>query len=355
VSRQRPAALTVGGRKVGPGHPVYIVAEIGINHNGDMELAGRMIEAAAAAGADAVKFQNYVAEGFVGDPEATYSYTEADGREVTENLRVMFKRCELSRDDLGRLADTCRRTGIDWHSTPMDVSGLDDLIALDAPAIKNGSDCLGHLPLIRAMGESGRPVVLATGMATLADVDEAVSTLRETGNEQIIVLHCTSQYPTPAEEANLRRITTLARTFGLPAGFSDHTEGPYAAIAAVAFGACWIEKHFTLDKSLPGPDHRFSADPAELAELVKGVRYVESALGDGTWRVSEKEMDGRRQHRLSCAAARDMAAGEVVREDDIAYMRPGTGFRPALKDMLTGRRLTRSLERGELFNSGQFD
>ena len=350
MSMEAPPGITVAGRAIGPGQPVYVVAEIGINHNGDMELAGRMIEAAAEAGADAVKFQNYVAEDFVGDPHATYSYTEADGREVTENLRAMFKRCELSRADLAGLARKCREAGMDWHSTPMDISGLDDLIALDAPVIKNGSDCLGHIPLIRAMGETGLPVVLATGMATLADVDEAVAALRETGNEQIILLHCTSQYPTPASEANLRRIATLASAFGTLVGFSDHTEGPYAAIAAVTFGACWIEKHFTLDRTLSGPDHRFSADPAELSELVRGVRYVEGALGDGTWRISANEAEGRRQHRLSCAAARDMEDGEIITTGDIAYMRPGTGLKPGLADMLVGRRLARSLQRGELFS-----
>lgn len=335
-------AVRVAERLVGPGAPCFVAAEIGINHNGDLALAKQTIDAAVEAGADAVKFQNYRAEDFIADRSLTYTYI-SQGQPVTESQFDLFKRCELSPSDLAALKAHCDHRGILFHSTPTSADGIAELVELGAPALKNGSDFLTHLPLIQAMGRSGLPTVLSTGMATLAEIDDAVRAFRLTGNERLILLHCTSAYPTPAEDVHLRRIPSLAAAFGCPVGLSDHTDGIAAAIGAVALGACWIEKHFTLDKTLPGPDQHFSADPAELRSLVVAVRTLEAALGDPHIGPSPAELEARRAYRLSCVTARALPAGHCLTADDIAFRRPGTGVPPAHAGLLVGRRLVRDL------------
>jgi N,N'-diacetyllegionaminate synthase len=339
--------IRIGERKVGTGNPAYLVAEIGINHNGDMDLARRTIDAAKRAGADAVKFQTYKTEEFIPDRSLTWTQT-VDGREEVISQYDMFKAAELSLRQLEILAHHCREAGIDWHATPMDIEGVADLVKLGCHVIKNGSDCLGHIPLIKAMSQTGLPTVVSTGMATLADVEEAVAAFGPGNTERLILLLCTSQYPSPLEEVNLRRIATLASAFGCLSGFSDHTEGHAVAVGAAALGACWIEKHFTFDKSLPGPDHRFSADPQEFSALVSGVRAVEKSLGSPAFAISKAENEARSLHRLSCVAQRNLPAGHVLREEDITYMRPGTGLPPRDVGKLIGRRLAKPAERGSL-------
>ena len=346
-------SVLIGKRPVGPGHPTYIVAELGINHNGDVELASRTITAAKSAGADAVKFQTYRTEDFIDDRAMTYRY-KSQGREVEETLYDMFKRAELSREDLTRLTAQCAEIGIDWHATPTGTEGVRELVELGVQVLKNGSDFIGHLPLIRSMGETGLPVVLSTGMATLGDIDDGVKTVRSAGNQQIILLHCTSQYPTPASEAHLRRISSLASAFDCLTGYSDHTEGATASIAAVALGACWIEKHFTIDRNLPGPDQHLSADPGELNQIVSGIRFLEEALGDAQIELSDKEIDARRQHRLSCVARSDLNASAVLEEDQISFMRPGDGLCPSERHLLVGRQLVHPVRRGHVFRLDDF-
>lgn len=340
------ASLRIGDRPVGPGFAAYLVAEIGLNHNGDMELARRTIEAAREAGADAVKFQSYRTEDFITDRTLTYSY-ESGGRTVTEAQYDMFKRCELNAEDLGALAAHCAHLGIGFHSTPTSEAGVRELVALGVGVLKNGSDYLGHLPLIAAMGASGLPSVLSTGMATVGEIDEAVAAFRATGNDALILLHCTSQYPTPAEDVNLAAMTTLAERYGCLVGFSDHTDGALAAAAAVARGACWVEKHFTLDRELPGPDHRFSADRAAFSAMVAAVRYVERALGGDALGPTAGEQASRTAFRLSCVAARALPAGHCLAAEDIAFRRPGDGLRPAEQPTLIGRALARALVEGD--------
>ena len=338
--------VQVGTRMVGAGRPCFLVAEIGINHNGDMARARQAIDAAAEAGADSVKFQNFRADDFVPDRSLTYTYVSG-GREVTESQYNMFKRCELSRDSVLALKSYCDRRGILFHCTPMDSRGLQDLVDAGVVVLKNGSDCLTHLPLIRAMSRTGLPTALATGMATLGEIDEAVRAFREAGSDRLVLLHCTSSYPTPPEDTHLRKIPALAAVFGCPVGLSDHTEGTVAAVGAVALGACWIEKHFTLDKGLPGPDHRFSSDPAEFQALVGAVRTVEKNLGAPVVGPTAAEEQGRREYRLSCAAARDLPPGHVLAEADLMYRRPADGLRPAEAGGLIGRRLRQPLRRGQ--------
>lgn len=330
--------VRIGESLVGDGQPCFIGAEIGINHNGDIDLAKQMIDAAAEAGADSVKFQNYRTEDFVSDRTLTYEYI-SKGRKIVESQYDMFKRCELKRDVLAELKAYCDGQGILFHSTPTSAEGLADLVAMGVAVLKNGSDFLGNLPLIRAMGESGLPTVLSTGMGTPDEIETAVETFCSTGNNRLVLLHCVSVYPTPPESVHLRKLWTLAQTFQCLAGFSDHTEGVEAALGAVALGACWIEKHFTLDKSLPGPDHRFSADPCEIKALVDGVRRMELYLGDGRLGYCAAEQYGRDHFRLSCVAARDLAAGHRVCEDDIIFRRPSTGLPPKDAERLVGKTL----------------
>lgn len=346
--------LNIGQRPVGEGAPCYVVAEIGINHNGDMDLARQMILAAKEAGAGAVKFQSYRTEDFLSDRSLTHRYM-SQGREIEESQYDMFKRCELDREHLAGLVTYCGELGIDFHSTPTSEEGVADLVSLGAPVLKNGSDYLTHLPLIRSMGRTGLPTVLSTGMATLAEIDEAARAFRGTGNQSLLLLACTSRYPTPASDVHLRRIPAMASAFRCPVGFSDHTEGTAAALGAVALGACWIEKHFTLNRNLPGPDHRFSSDPTEFAALARAIRYVEEALGESRIEPTAGEAASRADFRLSCVAARPLPQGHRVEPEEVAFRRPGTGIRPAdAQTLVIGRRLTLDLLSGQAFRPEHF-
>ena len=342
--------IIVGDRTIGDGSPAFVAAEVGINHNGDMGLAHKLIDAAADSGADGVKFQNYVTQDFVADPTITYSYVSR-GTTVVESQHELFTRCELGSDDLAVLADHAVERGLTFFSTPTSEEGVAAVIAAGARILKNGSDFLGHLPLIAAMGRSGLPTILSTGMATIAEIDDAVRTFHDAGGTDIVLLHCTSTYPTEPAEVRLRRIPALRELFGCPVGFSDHTAGTAAAIGAVALGACVVEKHFTLDKDLPGPDHRFSADPAELRALVDGIRAVEAGLGDASVGPAPSELEGRRDFRLSCVAAGDLPAGHRVGPGDIVFRRPGSGLPPKDREVVIGRQLVRAVAAGHVFTT----
>ncbi len=330
------------------GPATVLVAELGINHNGSRELALAEIRAAKASGADAVKVQNYRTEEFLADNSAIYRY-KVQGKEIVESQFEMFKRCELSKDDLYQLKKCCDEEKIKFFSTPSSLEGLKILEDLEVPWLKNGSDYLTHLPLIQAMARSGIPTILSTGMATLAEIDDAVRAYREAGGEKLILMHCTSAYPTPPEDVNLRRINTLRQAFGCPVGLSEHTRGITAAIGSVAFGVCMIEKHFTLDKNLSGPDHAFSADPAEFALLAESVRTMEKQLGSAAIAPTASASYGRNNARLSCVAACDLPAGHCIDEADIAFQRPGSGLLPKLSPFILGRRLTAPIPKGHVF------
>lgn len=333
---------------------VLIVAEVGINHNGDMGLARESIIAAAEAGADSVKFQNYKTEDFITDRNLIFEYF-SQGKTIKEPQYDMFKRCELTRDQLAYLKEQCDQANVLFHSTPTSVEGIKDLQSIGCQLLKNGSDYLTNLRLVRAMGETGLKTILSTGMATLSEIDDAVRAFRETGNEHLMLLHCTSSYPTPTEDVNLARMATLRDVFGVEVGFSDHTNGTTAAVGATILGARWVEKHFTLSKDLPGPDHWFSMDASELSQLVTSIREVEKMLGTSAVGPTPSESLGRRDFRLSCVAARDIPKGESIKPSDIVFQRPGDGIAPVHEGILIGLKLTREIKRGQKFEKGYFN
>ncbi len=341
--------IKVGTKTIGVGLPCFIAAEIGINHNGDMDLAARMIDAAADAGVDAVKFQNYNTEDFILNPDLTYSYI-SQGQTVVERQSDMFKRYELSAEQLAFLKSHCDKRNVVFFSTPTGKDGVDKLLKLGCPLLKNGSDFLVNLPLIGMMAQTGVPVIISTGMATLGEIDDAVRAFEGNGGKELIILHCTSSYPTPNADVHLKKIPALAAAFNYPVGFSDHTWGIESAIGARVLGAAFIEKHFTLDRNLPGPDHRFSSDPAEMKMLVEAVRKIEACLGEGKIGPTGVEEKGREEYRLSCVAKRDIAPGEVIRDIDIGFSRPATGIPPKDARYIIGKKAKMAIKKGGMIN-----
>ena len=334
-------------RRIGADEPVFVAAEAGINHNGDLNLAHQLIEAAADAGADAVKFQNYRTEDFLSDQSLSYQYISR-GQTVTESQWEMFQRCELSFSALKELGAHCREKGLVFFSTPTSSQGVREALEAGASLLKNGSDFLGHLDLIAEMARADVPTVLSTGLATLAEMDEAVRAFEAAGGRDLVLLVCTSSYPTPPAQVHLRRIQAMRAAFERPIGFSDHSEGFVAAVGATALGACFIEKHFTLDRNLPGPDHRFSSDPAEMKLLVDAVRAIQTNLGDSHLGLAPEEAENRVGFRLSCVAAHNLEAGQILRREDIVFRRPGDGLPPALAPQLVGRSVPQPAKQGEL-------
>ncbi|MBL0938541.1 MAG: N-acetylneuraminate synthase family protein [Gemmatimonadaceae bacterium] len=346
--------LTLGARALGDGAPCFVAAEIGINHNGDLSLAREMIFAAARAGVDGVKFQNYRTEDFITDRSLMYRY-ERDGVMHEISQFDLFKQSELDAAALMQLSAWCAEAGVTFFSTPTGPEGLQDLVRAGAPLVKNGSDYLTHVALIAEMARSGLPTVLSTGMAVSEEIDDAVRAYREAGGTKLVLLHCTSAYPTPDDEVNLARIPALAERYGCLIGFSDHTWGVQAAVGAVALGAMFIEKHFTTDKNLPGPDQHFSSDEAELRELVESVRRFEKQRGSVAGGPTKAEAEGRVQFRLSCVAAHDLPAGHVLAESDIAFRRPGDGLPPRDVHTLIGHRLRTAKPRGARLQRGDVE
>jgi N,N'-diacetyllegionaminate synthase len=347
------ATITIAGRVIGPGAPVFMIAEAGVNHNGDPALAHRLIDVAAAAGADAVKFQTFRSEALASRhaPKAPYQ-TETTG--AGESQLEMLRRLELSAETFAALADACRRRDILFLSSAFDVPSADLLEALGVAAFKTGSGELTNTPLLAHLARTRRPLIVSTGMATLDEVDAAVATVRAAG-APVALLHCVSAYPAPPDQSNLRAMDTLRERCDCPVGFSDHTPGLTITLAAVARGACIIEKHFTLDRALPGPDHRASLDPGQLTALVAGIREVEAALGDGHKRPTPAELPTRAVARKSLVAARALRRGETLTADCIAVKRPGTGIPPGELDRAVGRRLRRDVEPDEVLEWGTLE
>jgi N,N'-diacetyllegionaminate synthase len=337
----------IGERRIGPGTPIFIVAEAGVNHNGDPALARRLVDAAAECGADAVKFQTFTVDTLLtrGAPKAGYQ-VETTG--AGESQREMLARFELGPGELALLRDRAAKHGLVFFSAPFDEKSVDALEALGVPLFKIPSGEITNLPLLRHIAAKGRPVILSTGMASLEEVLQAVAAIRAAGDPPLAVLHCLSAYPAPPAEMNLRAMDTLAGRLGCPVGLSDHTLGIEIAVAAAARGADIIEKHLTLDTGSAGPDHRASLDPPAFTAMVRAIRSVESALGDGVKRPMPSEADTRRVARKSLVASRALEAGRRLEAGDVAVKRPGTGIPPAELPRAVGRRLTRDVAADEV-------
>lgn len=353
MKREFAKVVRVRDRNIGAGAPCFVAAEVGINHNGELSLAKEMVHAAAEAGADSVKFQNYRTDDFLSDRSLTYTY-KSQGREVTEPQWDMFKRCELKPGWVGELKQECDRAGVIFFSTPTSEDGVRELVEAGAALLKNGSDYLTHAPLLEFMGTTGIPIVISTGMADQQDVDDALAAVGRGGKSDVVLLHCTSSYPTEAEDTNLSRMVTLRERYRVPVGFSDHTEGWVAGVQAVTLGASFFEKHFTLDRNLAGPDHWFSSTPDELRELVRNLRAAETRLGSASLQPAGSEAGSRRDYRLSIVAARDLREGEVLTREMVAYRRPGTGLPPRELEQLLGRRLRTGVLKGTPLQSDHF-
>jgi len=346
--------IQVGNKLIGPGQPVFVIAEAGVNHNGDLKLARALIDVAVEASADAVKFQTFRADRLATPdaPKAEYQL-RTTGNE--ESQFEMLRRLELSADAHRELQSYCEERGMIFLSTPFDEEAVDLLDELGVPAFKISSGDLTNSPLLEHVARKGKPVILSTGMSELSELIEAVSVLNTAGCETPILLHCVSNYPADPAEANLRAMQTMRSAFDVPVGFSDHTEGIDISLAAVALGACVIEKHFTLDRTLPGPDHRASLEPAELRELVRSIRRVETALGSGRKVPTATEVETAKVARRSLVAARDIPAGTILEREMVVMRRPGTGMLPAMLDTLLGRQAIRDIAAGTLLDADMFD
>lgn len=330
---------------------VFIIAEAGVNHNGDPERALRMIDVAAEAGADAIKFQTFTADKLVGltAEKAEYQKIQTGGGSQHE----MLKSLEMSEELHSRLFDRCGECGIEFMSTPFDEEAADFLIALGMNRIKVPSGEVVNHRLLRHLASKLRPMIVSTGMATMDEVAEAVDVVRKTWREcqpaedpPLTVLHCTSNYPAEAREVNLRAMTAMAEELNVPVGYSDHTLGTAISIAAVGRGATVIEKHFTLDRGLPGPDHAASLTPKELGEMVAAIRSVDLALGSAVKAPTASEIAVRAVARRSVTVRRDLKIGHVIETEDIDLLRPADGIEPKFFDQVVGRRLGQAVRAG---------
>lgn len=340
-------AVEVGDRRIGAGAPCFVIAEAGVNHNGDPVLASRMVRAAAEARADAVKFQTFSTERLVTRDAPLAAYQRRGAGDAAGQFALLH-RLELPEAAHRKLIAECSGSDIIFLSSVFDEASADLLTALGVPAFKIPSGELTNLPLLEHIARKGKPMIVSTGMATMEEVGHAVEACAQAGNRELVLLHCVSSYPADAADANLRVMRTMAEAFSLPVGFSDHTLGTTVALAAVALGAAVLEKHFTLDRQLPGPDHQASLEPKELQALVAGIREVERSLGDGVKHPVQAEAGVAMVARKSLVAAVDIAKGTVITADIIAVRRPGTGLPPSARADVLGRRAREDIPAGTL-------
>jgi N,N'-diacetyllegionaminate synthase len=333
--------ILIGPKIIGPGAKIFVVAEIGINHNGSVNQAEKMIEAAAQSGADAVKFQSFRADRLLIPSRDRYTQ-QTDGAESAYQL---LRRCELSFEDQEKLKRHAEDLGILFFSTPFDEESVDFLDSIGVPVFKVASADITHTPLLRHIASKGKPILLSTGMSYLSEVADAIWNLRSAGAKEILLMHCVSSYPAAPQNMNLRALQTLRSYFELPVGLSDHSEGILLPMVAAALGALVIEKHFTLDKQAPGPDHKASMDPADLKLLVRGLRDIEASLGDGRKKPCDIEEESRLLARRSIVASVDIRANESIAPWMLSYKRPGSGIEPRNWEKLVGMIARRNIGR----------
>lgn len=335
--------------QIGMGCPCFIIAEAGVNHNGSLETAKRLIDIAIYSGADAVKFQTFKADCLVAGNARKADY-QLKTTDVNESQYEMLRHLELSYEAHHELFEYCEKRDILFMSTPFDEKSVDFLTDLGVAAFKIPSGEITNLPFLIHVASKGKPLIVSTGMTNLGEVETAVKAIESRGNRDIVLLQCVSNYPAAPEDANLRAMQTMATSFGVPVGYSDHTKGIEVAIAAVALGACVIEKHFTLDRNMDGPDHRASVEQEELKALVKGIRNVETAMGNGRKEPVVSEANTAAVARKSLVAARYISAGTKLTEALIDIKRPGTGISPAVRPYLIGRTVKQSVQGGTLLS-----
>ncbi|MCG8584100.1 MAG: pseudaminic acid synthase [Pirellulales bacterium] len=339
------ASISIAGRAIGPGEPTYIIAELSANHHHDYEEAARLVQAAAEAGADAIKLQTYTPDTMTIDCDRQWfrvgEGTLWEGRGLYDLYGEAFTPWEWQ----PKLKALAEELGMHCFSTPFDATAVDFLEDMDVAVHKIASFELVDLPLLRRVAATGKPIIMSTGMGTLDEIDLAMRTLREAGAKEIALLKCTSGYPALPEEMDLRTIPHLAEAFGVPAGLSDHTLGIAVPVASVALGACIIEKHFTISRDVPGPDSAFSLEPAELREMVDAVRVAEKALGSVNYDIGEREAKSR-QFRRSLFVVEDVAAGEEFTAQNVRSIRPGDGMLPKYYEEILGRKASADIERG---------
>ena len=335
--------VSLGPVAVGGDRPPYIVAEVGSNHNGDMDLCLRLIDAAADAGAHAVKFQSWSETSLIAREEYDRNPEYSDKKKHFGSLREMVRAYQLTPEQHRVASEHCAKRGVAFCSSAFSPSEVDLLDELDVPFIKIASMDITNLPLLKYVGAKQRPVVISVGMAALGEIERAVDTVRAEGNDQIVLLHCVSIYPAPPSTIHLRNMAMLSDAFDVPVGFSDHTLGTAIPIAAIALGACMIEKHFTLDRNAAGWDHAMSSEPGELRAIVHDGRAVFESLGGARRTLSVAEIEKRRQFRRSLVARTALPSGHVLAESDLDAKRPGTGIGPDEVRYVVGRRLAEDL------------
>jgi len=340
-------------RKIGPDNPCFIIAEAGVNHNGDLNMARQLIDVAIEAKADAVKFQTFKAD-HVMTPFAPKASYQKDATGPEESQLDMVRKLELSKEAHEELASYAMERGILFMSTPFDEPSVDLLDGLGIPIFKIPSGEITNLPFLEYVSNKKKPIIMSTGMSTLGEVETAVEIVSDTGNNQLVLLHCVSNYPAAPADVNLLAMLTMRQAFGCPVGFSDHTLGIEIPIAATALGACVIEKHFTLDRSLPGPDHQASLEPDQLAEMIRAIRNVEVSLGDGKKHPAHREIEIAKIARRSLVAAQDINSGTMIEKDMISIKRPGTGLHPPMLNQLIGRRTRIDISAGEILTLSMF-
>lgn len=340
----------------------FVIAEAGVNHNGSEKLALQLVEAAASAGADAIKFQTFKAETLVSKGTATAEYQKQ--QTGSNDQFEMLKKLELSADLHEKLIDQCKTLDIEFMSTPFDSEAAKFLVDHEMKRIKVPSGELTNLPFIRELAAFNHPMILSTGMANLEEVKEAVSAVREEREmqrfpepleEMLVILHCTSNYPARLEDVNLKAMQTMASELELPVGYSDHTDGTIVSVAAVAMGACVIEKHFTLDKKLPGPDHQASLEPDELEMMIQQIRQIEACMGNGEKAPRDSELPVRDLVRRSVTLATDKEGGEVIEAADLVLLRPGNGIPPKQLTEVIGKRVKSFLKAGSVLQWQDLD
>ena len=346
--------LEISDHKIGNYLTPFIIAEVGINHNGEIDKAIEMIKIANKSGADAVKFQTFKAENFIADPNLTFTY-KSQGKEITESMMSMFKKYEFLRDEWFRLKEECNKEKIIFLSSPGGKPDLDLLLEIGIDAIKVGSDDFTSIPLLKEYTSTGLPLILSCGMSNLEEISETLSAVNPSKNYPIVLLLCTSEYPTPPENVNLLKFKTLQNQLNIPLGFSDHTQGSLASSLAVSFGACVFEKHFTLDHNLPGPDHWFSEDPEGFKNWINSIKKSYSMMGSTTVIPTLAEEDMKKLARKSIVILTDIKKGEVINAENIGLKRPGDGLPPKMFEQIIGKKSTKDLIKNQLLDLGDFE